>query len=201
LAAAVVAFVAGWLAHLAVEHARRHAGGDAEDVPGPRRPAQGRRPPPRRVTPPSEELRLILVVNEGLKMGKGKTGAQVRSEGSVVQPMAQYACVRHSRNVSSASAAPQCAHAAVGIFERLILTRPRALAAWKDGGEAKICLRASDEAELRALATAAQRANLVTFSVHDAGRTQVAAGSHTVLAIGPASRSALDGVTGHLKLL
>ena len=134
-------------------------------------------------------------------MGKGKTGAQVRSEGCVVRPMAQCASVRRSHTVSSASSAPQCAHAAVGIFERLILTRPKALAAWKDGGEAKICLRASDEAELRALAAAAQRANLVTYSVHDAGRTQVAAGSHTVLAIGPASRSALDGITGHLKLL
>ena len=33
------------------------------------------------------------------------------------------------------------------------------------------------------------------------GRTQVAPGSRTVLAIGPAPRSSLDSVTGHLKLL
>ena len=34
-----------------------------------------------------------------------------------------------------------------------------------------------------------------------AGRTQVAPGSRTVLAIGPAPKSAIDAVTGHLKLL
>lgn len=34
-----------------------------------------------------------------------------------------------------------------------------------------------------------------------AGRTQVAPGSRTVLAIGPAPKSAIDKVTGHLRLL
>jgi PTH2 family peptidyl-tRNA hydrolase len=40
-----------------------------------------------------------------------------------------------------------------------------------------------------------------TFEVHDAGRTQIAAGSKTILAIGPAVRSDIDKVTGHLRLL
>lgn len=35
----------------------------------------------------------------------------------------------------------------------------------------------------------------------DAGRTQIAAGSRTVLAIGPAPVRELDSITGHLKLL
>jgi PTH2 family peptidyl-tRNA hydrolase len=37
--------------------------------------------------------------------------------------------------------------------------------------------------------------------VADAGRTQIAAGSRTVLAIGPAPNAALNEITGHLKLL
>ncbi len=40
-----------------------------------------------------------------------------------------------------------------------------------------------------------------TYIVHDAGRTQIAAGSQTVLAIGPAPKSDIDKVTGSLRLL
>lgn len=37
--------------------------------------------------------------------------------------------------------------------------------------------------------------------IHDAGRTQIASGSATVLGVGPAPKSMVDQVTGHLKLL
>lgn len=47
----------------------------------------------------------------------------------------------------------------------------------------------------------AEKAGLVTYMVADAGRTQIAAGSRTVLAIGPAPLAAFEGITGHLKLL
>lgn len=42
---------------------------------------------------------------------------------------------------------------------------------------------------------------LAPHSQEDAGRTQIAAGSLTVLAIGPAPVKEVDAVTGHLKLL
>lgn len=132
---------------------------------------QARKPrPAARAPPPTEELKLVLVVNDSLKMGKGKTGAQ-------------------------------CAHAAVGIFETLVESKPALLQQWEDCGQPKICLKAKDDVEMRALAKSAAAAGLPTFSVHDAGRTQVAAGSLTVLAIGPAAKSAIDTVTGHLRLL
>jgi PTH2 family peptidyl-tRNA hydrolase len=51
------------------------------------------------------------------------------------------------------------------------------------------------------LAAKAQAAGLMTYTVADAGRTQIAAGSHTVLAIGPAPKSEIDVVTGHLSLM
>jgi peptidyl-tRNA hydrolase, PTH2 family len=37
--------------------------------------------------------------------------------------------------------------------------------------------------------------------IADAGRTQIASGSLTVLGIGPAPKGVVDGVTGQLKLL
>ena len=42
---------------------------------------------------------------------------------------------------------------------------------------------------------------LVAEVIQDAGRTQIASGSHTVLGIGPAPKSVIDRVTGSLKLL
>lgn len=99
-------------------------------------------------------------------------------------------------------AGAQCAHGAVGIVEELhALGKQILLAQWEECGQPKICLKAHDNSELSALAARARMAGLPTFAVHDAGRTQVAAGSKTILAIGPAGRSDIDKVTGQLRLL
>ena len=195
-------------------------GDDGGPLAPPSRSRRRRGPAP---LPSSEELKMVLVVNDELRMGKGKIGAQ-------------------------------CAHAAVGAVDELAAGGGgAALAAWEDGGQAKICLRCDTTAQLvsfgrrryrmcfkrclwvapspqslqppaavrnlrpqpsptprsplparraqRALEAAAASVGLPTYVVHDAGRTQVAAGSQTVLAIGPAPRSRVDTVTGHLKLL
>ena len=42
---------------------------------------------------------------------------------------------------------------------------------------------------------------LPVYLVEDAGRTQIAAGSRTVLGLGPAPVREFDGVTSHLKLM
>ena len=47
----------------------------------------------------------------------------------------------------------------------------------------------------------AAASGLPLFVVQDAGRTEVAPGSRTVLAVGPAPASRVDQVTGRLKLL
>ncbi len=44
-------------------------------------------------------------------------------------------------------------------------------------------------------------AGIPTILVKDAGLTQIAPHTNTVLALGPASAEKLDRVTGHLKLL
>ena len=52
-----------------------------------------------------------------------------------------------------------------------------------------------------ALEKDAKKKGLITSTVFDAGRTQIAAGSRTVLAIGPDPIGEIDAVTGGLKLL
>lgn len=41
---------------------------------------------------------------------------------------------------------------------------------------------------------------LAAHTIRDAGRTQIAAGSRTVLAVGPGPVSVVNSVTGQLKL-
>ena len=47
----------------------------------------------------------------------------------------------------------------------------------------------------------AEEAGIPTYTVCDAGKTQVKSGSFTVLAVGPAPDSIIDPVTRHLKLM
>ncbi|KAM3405438.1 hypothetical protein ACQJBY_008115 [Aegilops geniculata] len=93
---------------------------------------------------PGEELKMVLVVRQDLKMGAGKI-------------------------------ASQCAHAATGLYADLLARN-----------------RIKETAEHR---------GIPTFVVADAGRTQVVAGSKTVLAVGPGRKADIDSVTGKLRLL
>lgn len=101
--------------------------------------------------------------------------------------------------------AAQVAHGAVSLFRRCRRGPTggpdRALLkAWDAAGQTKVCLRADGEPALLGLAAAAAAAGVPTALVADAGRTQIAAGSRTVLAL-LGTPAQLDGLTGGLKLL
>jgi peptidyl-tRNA hydrolase, PTH2 family len=65
----------------------------------------------------------------------------------------------------------------------------------------KVALQTRTEDELLMLQAAALSLSLTAKVVHDAGRTQIAAGTATVLGIGPGPRALIDKVTGDLRLL
>jgi len=71
---------------------------------------------------------------------------------------------------------------------------------WEAEGQAKVALQVKSEDELLMLQAAALSLSLTAKVIHDAGRTQIAAGSATVLGIGPGPKSLIDQVTGSLKL-
>lgn len=71
---------------------------------------------------------------------------------------------------------------------------------WERNGQPKIALQVKSEEDLTTYEAQAMSLGLCARVIHDAGRTQIAAGSATVLGIlGP--RSVVDQVTGGLKLL
>ncbi|PSN61139.1 PTH2-domain-containing protein [Corynespora cassiicola Philippines] len=120
----------------------------------------------------SEECKLVLVVRTDLGMTKGKIGAQ-------------------------------CGHATLACYKHFLRHSPNStiLRRWERYGQMKVALQVKSEEELEMLQAQALSLGLVAHIIHDAGRTQIASGSATVLGIGPAPKGVIDQVTGGLKLL
>lgn len=97
--------------------------------------------------------------------------------------------------------AAQCSHAAVGCYKRASKACPTAVQAWECTGCAKIALKCPTEMEMQDIAVRALEKDIPCYLVEDAGRTQIAAGSRTVLGLGPAPVSVFEGVSDHLKLM
>lgn len=116
-----------------------------------------------------EDFKMVLVVRNDLKMGKGKIAAQ-------------------------------CSHATLGLYRKLYNRAPKALNRWEMCGQVKVVVKTESEEEMLTLQGRAKSIQLPTHITVDAGRTQIAPNSRTVMAIlGPADM--VDDVTGGLKLL
>lgn len=108
--------------------------------------------------------------------------------------------VRTDLGMSPGKIAAQCSHAALACYKAMSLGNPALLRQWERAGQTKVALRCADELELLRLQTHAERLNLCARSIQDAGRTQIAAGSKTVLGIAGPARL-VNQVTGKLRLL
>jgi PTH2 family peptidyl-tRNA hydrolase len=107
--------------------------------------------------------------------------------------------VRSDLGMGRGKIAAQAAHAAVAAALASIGTP--AFTAWLRDGQPKVVLKAGGEEELYEIAGQATEAGLPVQVIRDAGRTQVAEGTPTCCAIGPAADTAIDTVTGRLPLL
>ncbi|KAJ7517285.1 hypothetical protein O6H91_21G016800 [Diphasiastrum complanatum] len=109
--------------------------------------------------------------------------------------------VRQDLRMGGGKVASQCAHAAVGSYIELLKSQRSLLTKWELCGQPKIVVTCKNQLEMNELKCKAEKVGLPTFVVADAGRTQVAAGSRTVLVIGPGTKDVVDSVTRHLRLL
>lgn len=115
------------------------------------------------------DFKMVLVVRNDLKMGKGKVAAQ-------------------------------CSHAAVSAYKQVQRKNPKLLKHWEYCGQPKVVVKAPDEDTLIHLLGHAKEVGLPVSLIQDAGRTQIAPGSRTVLGVGPGPADLIDRVTGDLKL-
>lgn len=110
-------------------------------------------------------------------------------------------CVNMELKMGKGKIGAQCGHATLGAYRLSRKYCPTGLLGWETYGQAKIALKVEEEIEFYEILEKAKLAGIVCYIVEDAGRTQIAAGSRTVLALGPAPATILDQITGHLKLL
>lgn len=107
--------------------------------------------------------------------------------------------VRADLGMGRGKIAAQAAHAAVTAALASLGTPD--FRAWLRDGQPKVVLRASSQEHLDAIAEQAVASGLPVQVIHDAGRTQVAEGTPTCCAIGPAASDRIDAVTSELQLL
>ena len=110
------------------------------------------------------------------------------------QDMKMVLVVNTDLKMKKGKIAAQCCHAAVGVLEDIDEDDPDLLA-WQRWGCAKVALKAGFE-DMKQVGALAAAAGLPCYTVCDAGRTQIPAGSQTVCAIGPAEVGRIDEITG-----
>lgn len=126
------------------------------------------------------------------------------SSGSTNCSIKMVLCVRTDLGMGVGKIAAQCCHAAVGLCtnEGVSGGQMRQWAQqWNQDGSTKIVLGVPSESVLLRIAESASQVNLPFYVVSDAGRTQIASGTRTVVAIGPAPADLIDPITGKLHLL
>jgi PTH2 family peptidyl-tRNA hydrolase len=141
---------------------------------------------------------LLMLVLPTVLRGAKKVG-EIVSDG----PLKQVFLVRQDLKMGGGKTAAQCAHAAVKSYKDMLRSEKgkKLLSVWETLGQAKIVLKVPDETALLEIADIAKSKGINVACIRDAGRTQIAAGSLTVCALGPADVNAIDEISGHLKLL
>ncbi|MDG6985872.1 MAG: peptidyl-tRNA hydrolase [Nitrososphaerota archaeon] len=115
--------------------------------------------------------------------------------------MKQAIVVRSDLGMGKGKIAAQAAHASLSAAEASRSKRDEWYSTWKEEGQAKVVLKVGSEADLREIFQKARKAGLPASLIEDRGLTQVEPGTATCVGIGPAPDSAIDGITGNLKLL
>jgi PTH2 family peptidyl-tRNA hydrolase len=110
----------------------------------------------------------------------------------------QVILVRGDLKLPKGKLGAQCAHASV---EAVLRSAPSIVDAWRNEGMAKIVLKVKDEKELLKYFQSAKDAGLRASLITDAGRTVVAPGTKTAVAIGPDEEEKIDKITRCLKTL
>ena len=118
--------------------------------------------------------KLVLCVNKTLKMGPGKVAAQ-------------------------------CCHATIGCYKQASKNYPFGLKCWEITGCAKVATKLPTDVdqndEFNKIRAKCKELGVACYLVEDAGRTQIAAGSKTVIGVGPAPVAVVDQICSEYKLL
>jgi peptidyl-tRNA hydrolase, PTH2 family len=107
---------------------------------------------------------------------------------------------RKDLKLSPGKLAAQVGHAAVDCALKAKRHQPDRFDLWYEEGQKKVVVKADSEQALFEIKLAAEKAGLTTALIRDAGHTELAPGTITVLGVGPGREIDVQKVTGHLPL-
>lgn len=111
-------------------------------------------------------------------------------------------CVRSDLRMKSGKIGAQCSHATLGLYMQIANKKKmeKMVEDWLSKGQKKIVAKLKDEAAMNLLISKATDAGIAFHVVQDAGKTQVAAGSRTVIALIDYENK-MNTITSRLKLM
>ena len=113
----------------------------------------------------------------------------------------QVIVVRTDLNMGKGKIAAQACHASIEAFIEAQKKCPEVVEKWLKEGQKKVVVKVRSEEELMEVFREASQKGLPCSLIRDAGRTQLAPGTYTAVAIGPEREEKIDKITGRLKLL
>ncbi|XP_010504964.1 PREDICTED: peptidyl-tRNA hydrolase 2, mitochondrial [Camelina sativa] len=141
-----------------------------------------------------------VAINAGHKKAQSKEPLQIEKLADLRKKFKMVLVVRNDLKMGKGKIAAQCSHATLGLYKKLLKRAPRALNRWEYCAQPKVVVKIESEAEMLVLQERAKSLQLPTHITIDAGKTQIAPNSRTVMAIlGPVDN--VDEVTGGLKLM
>ncbi|HLD89351.1 MAG TPA: peptidyl-tRNA hydrolase Pth2 [Candidatus Nanoarchaeia archaeon] len=115
----------------------------------------------------------------------------------------QVILIRQDLKLEKGKLASQVAHASVEAVMRSLNSKSKndAVKKWRSSGQKKVVLKVENLEELYKYKKDAEDVSLTTALITDAGRTAIAPGTVTCIAIGPDEEKKIDKVTGKLKMV
>ena len=110
----------------------------------------------------------------------------------------QVILVRQDLKLPKGKLAAQVGHACIEAFRK---ADKNIANSWINQGQKKVVVKVSSEKELIEYFMKAKNTGLATSLITDAGRTCIAPGTKTCVAIGPNEEIEIDEITNELKLL
>ena len=108
--------------------------------------------------------------------------------------------VRKDLNISPGKLAVQASHASVSCALESKKKKKKYFKRWMKEGQKKVLVKCDDLEHMEFLKERAEKEDLVTKIVTDAGLTEVRSGTKTCLGVGPGPNNLVDKVTGDLSL-
>ena len=113
----------------------------------------------------------------------------------------QVIVVRSDLKLPKGKMSAQVAHASVEAVLKTLTRSKRKVSEWRRKGSKKVVVKVATLPELLKLKAEAENNNLVCSLITDAGKTVIAPGTITCLAIGPDEEEEIDKVTAKLKMM